>query len=115
LVIESDSLPLEGFGNVVMFVAEHMKLELRAVVFTGGKSVHCWFDYNYLLFLGNTHYHRETLAVLTGLGCDPKMFGLASTTRMPGCERMDNDGRPTGNWQRLVFLDPKFSLKDLSG
>ena len=113
LVIESDDLPLEVFGNVAMYVAERMKLKLRAVVYTGGKSIHVWFDYNYLLFLGVTHQHRETLAVLRGLGCDDGMFGRASTTRMPGCERMDDDGSPTGKLQRLVFLAPKFPTKDL--
>lgn len=116
LVIESDDLPLEVFGNVALFVTEKLNLNLRAVVYTGGKSIHCWFDYNWLLFL-RTRYRRkcddaehfENLAVLTGLGCDPKMFGMASTTRMPGCERLDDEGNPTGRWQRLVYLNPKFT------
>ncbi len=115
LVIESDTLPLDKFGNVALFAAEKLKLTLRAVVYTGGKSVHVWFDYQVSKGGVCRVYpeHGQTLAILTGLGCDPNMFGLASTTRMPGLERMDADGNSTGRWQTLIYLNPKFALQHL--
>ena len=118
LVIRSDDLPLEVFGNVVMFVAESMKLGLRAIVYSG-TSIDAWFDYNYLKFIRLQRTglaqpeHRQAAASLTGLGCDPKMFEPASTARMPGCEHLDAAGNPTGRWQRLVYLDPKFPIDNV--
>src|SRR5207244_2192237 len=41
-VAESDILSREDFGNVVLWIQKHAIL--RAIVDTGGKSIHCWFN-----------------------------------------------------------------------
>ncbi len=51
-------------------------------------------------------------AGLRGLGCDPQAI-TSLTARLPGVERLDKDGQPTGRWQRLLYLDPKFPVDDL--
>lgn len=43
MVIESDTVKMEQFGNVVVYLEQHFTL--RAIVHTGGKSMHCWFDH----------------------------------------------------------------------
>ncbi len=53
----------------------------------------------------------EFYAILTGLGCDPGMFRLASTARLPGVERTDDEGNPTGRWQQLIHLNPKYPIE----
>lgn len=42
IVAESDSLSKGQFGNIINYVQHHLKL--RAIVDTGGKSLHAWFD-----------------------------------------------------------------------
>lgn len=43
LVLESDILTREQFGRVIVYVADDLGLPLKAVVDTGGKSLHAWF------------------------------------------------------------------------
>lgn len=42
-VVEHDKLPLDGQCAIFRWLREHVGLDLRAVVFTGGKSLHGWF------------------------------------------------------------------------
>ena len=49
---------------------------------------------------------------LDGLGCDPQALS-SLTARLPGVERLDRDGQPTGRWQRLLYLDPKCPVDKL--
>lgn len=44
LVVEHDHLTLDEQGAHLRWLREACKLRLRAVVFTGGKSLHGWFD-----------------------------------------------------------------------
>ena len=52
------------------------------------------------------HDRERWYAGLKGLGCDPQAL-TSLTARLPGVERLDKDGQPTGRWQRLLYLDPK--------
>lgn len=45
LVIEHDKLSLDTQGAMLRWLREGCGLRLRAIVFTGGKSLHGWFDY----------------------------------------------------------------------
>jgi len=52
----------------------------------------------------------ELYAVAEGLGCDRMMFRVCPTARLPGCERLDSQGQPTGRWQSLLYLNPKHPI-----
>jgi hypothetical protein len=93
--IESDTLTPEAFGAVINFLRKYTTL--RAIVHTGGKSIHASFDFI---------FNVELSAILEGLGCDRQMMKYSLTTRLPGVERKDKNGMPTGKIQRLLYLDP---------
>ena len=147
IIIESDTIPKAQFVNVVRHVEKLLKL--RAIVDTGNKSIHCWFDcvkWNvkepvmstaFKAFLedyslidrepecwkilfnqdnyreakikklhSQWYFQREELyAILRGLGCDGHLLNLTSTTRLPGCRRINDKGEPLG-WQKLLYLNP---------
>jgi hypothetical protein len=88
LVVESDKLTKDESGAI--FCLLRHKLKLRAVVDTGNKSLHGWFDYP------DEDNVEQLKAFLPELGCDPKMFGASQPARLAGQLR-DN-----GNWQRLI-------------
>lgn len=52
----------------------------------------------------------ELFAILEGLGCDRQMLFHNLTTRCPGQERLEDEGRPTGRIQRLIYLDSVYPL-----
>jgi len=140
LVAESDVLSREQFGHVLHWI-KHRSV-LRALVDTGGKSLHGWFELPgppelksppearwsrfSLDAWRKTHpveskredweqakFWRDRdkfLAILKGLTCDPNMFRWAATARLPGVERLDDDGNPTGRMQRLLYFDPKYPV-----
>jgi hypothetical protein len=94
LVVESDD-PIVGrqVGAVFRFLESEKGMRLRAVVDTGGKSLHGWFEYpdpNTIKGLRN---------LLRVLKCDLKMFGASQPCRLPGSVRGDT-GRP----QRLIYF-----------
>ncbi len=92
LVIESDVLNQDDICSVFNFCRKFLKL--RAVVYTGGKSLHGWFDFP----------SNEVLDVLTLIlpqwGCDPALFKASQPVRMPGVMRGEK-------WQALLYLDLK--------
>ena len=90
LVVESDTLAKPQAISVFQWLRG--VLPLRAVVDTGGKSVHGWFDYPQAAQLA------ELKVVLPKLGCDPKMFTPSQPCRRPG------GLRENGNYQRLLWL-----------
>jgi hypothetical protein len=99
LTLESDNLTPAQFGAVVQYARKYLKL--RSVVSTGGRSIHCSFDY--LL-------HDELFAILEGLACDPLMLSSSLTMRLPGAERKNAEGVGTGRIQKLLYLDPIHSV-----
>ena len=65
---------------------------LRAVLDTGGKSLHGWFDFPAEQEL------RELRVILPALGCDPALFTASQPCRLPGARRGER-------WQCLLWLD----------
>ena len=95
LVLESDSL---GENVFPVFKWLSQLLKLRAIVFTGNKSFHGWFD------PPPPKLEAELKEAAEALQLDPAMFTNA-TTRLPGVTRPD---APYESWrQELCFLDRK--------
>ena len=95
LVIESDTLPAEDFLSVVNWC--RLFMPLHAVVHTGGKSRHGWFDTTFL----NPEAWVELRSILPALEADSALFRESQPVRLPGVRR------GTDQWQRLLFLAPR--------
>jgi len=91
LVVESDSLTKPEICAVFTWMRQFLKL--RAIIDTGGKSLHGWFDYPHSPGVGG-----ELRIILPPLGCDPAMFKPSQPCRVPGAWRGDR-------MQALIFLD----------
>ena len=94
LVVESDSLSRDQVGAVFKWMSACLGMVLRAVVDTGGRSLHGWFLYPSEGLL------EKLRIILPVLGCDPAMFRPAQPCRMPGVVR------ETRRWQELLYLAP---------
>lgn len=98
MVIESDILSLDEIGSVFSWLHSEGHT-LRAVVFSGKRSLHGWFDWP-------TGIALETiLGTLKGLGCDPSTLRASQPVRLPGMTRRD-----TGKIQSLLYLDPRYPI-----
>jgi len=94
LVVESDSLNRDQVGAVFRFLeSENVGMRLRAVVDTGGKSLHGWFDYP------GESLAKRLRKLLPALGCDRAMFNPSQPTRLPGAFRIEK-----GRFQRLIYF-----------
>jgi hypothetical protein len=95
MVIESDTLDKNQIGAVFRFVAETFEeMTIRAIVDTGNKSVHGWFDYP---SSSSLPLLRKLLAALN---CDDAMFGPSQPARLPGIVRPE-----TGRFQRIIYFN----------
>lgn len=94
LVVESDTLSKDEVGAVFRWLKERCGLRLRAVVDTGGKSLHGWFDFP------QDDELADLRLVLPELECDPKLFTASQPVRLPGTFRQEKQA-----YQRLLFLD----------
>lgn len=92
LVVESDTLDKNQVGAVFRWIHTQVKLPLRAIVDTAGKSLHGWFSFP------NPEIEDELRAILPALGCDVGMFRASQPCRMPSFERQE------GEFQRLIYL-----------
>jgi hypothetical protein len=98
-LVESDTVDKGKFSNVQRWLAKQKGFVLRAVIDTGGKSMHAWYD--------SLRYHadaRQLSALLRGLSADRQAL-THITARAPGITRTDTDGAPVGQ-QRLLYLNP---------
>ena len=77
---------------IFRWMSESLKLNLRAVVDSGNKSLHGWFD------MPNPDTFAELKVVLPAMGCDRAMFKPAQPARIPGVEREN------GNLQSLLYF-----------
>lgn len=93
LVVESDSLTHDESGAVFNWMKQQGHV-LRAVIDTGNKSLHGWFDRPFEEAIPSLK--RD----LIHLGCDPKMFGLSQPCRLPGAIRPE-----TKKFQRLIYFN----------
>lgn len=97
LVVESDVLDKNTVGAVFLWLNQWGCYNLHAIVDTGGKSLHGWFDRP-----RNLRTENRLKAALTGLACDPKMFTYSQPVRVPGAWR-------DGKLQRLVWLKEAYA------
>ncbi|MFN7138862.1 MAG: hypothetical protein ACK4UN_05955 [Limisphaerales bacterium] len=79
LVVESDELKKTEMLAVIQWLRKTMRL--RAVVDTGGKSLHGWFEFPPEDIL------NELKSILPALKCDPKLFTASQPCRLPGAIR----------------------------
>lgn len=93
LVVESDILSKDEVGSVFKWMMQEGH-HLRAVVDTGGKSLHGWFDYP------NPALIPQLKDDLTIFGCDPAMFTPSQAVRLPGVRRNSH------KVQELIYLAP---------
>ncbi|MGB8168118.1 MAG: CHC2 zinc finger domain-containing protein [Chthoniobacteraceae bacterium] len=93
LVVEHDALPLEEQGAVLRWLREAGGLKLRAVLFTGSKSLHGWFEAP----PGEAMAEAET--ILCGMGYDRASFVPSQPFRLPGWKH-----NKTQQAARLLFL-----------
>jgi hypothetical protein len=80
LVVESDLLTKPEICAVFSWLRQF--LNLRAIVDTGGRSLHGWFDRPPAPEIG-----AELKTILPPLGCDPAMFKPSQPCRLPGARR----------------------------
>ena len=95
LVVESDSLSKPQQGAVIRWLRDLCHYRLRAVVDTGGRSLHAWFDHPSL---------REVeflKACFPKLDIDAAVLQPAQPCRLPGWPRDDSGTLPT-----LIYLAP---------
>lgn len=93
LVIESDTLTRDQVGAVFRWLRDGCGLNLIAIVDTGNKSLHGWFEFEEDLF-------ETQKLILPALQCDPKLFTPSQPVRLPGALR---DG-VEGKYQKLIYL-----------
>lgn len=89
---EDPDINRERCGAVFAYLRRVQGMTLRAVVDSGNKSLHGWFEYP------GPDKHRWCRTVLPVLGADPATMRLSQPVRRPGALR-DN-----GNPQRLLWL-----------
>lgn len=93
---ETDNEKLENknaCGAIFNWLRSSVNLKLRAVVDSGNKSLHGWFD------MPSLAQYEQLKIVLPAMGCDRAMFKPTQPARLPGVMR-DN-----GNEQKLLWLN----------
>lgn len=95
MVVESDELSRNQVGAIFRWLKERSGLRLRAVVFTGNKSLHAWFEWP-----ASDSTLEELKAILTGFNCDPATLRPSQPVRLPGAFRADKNA-----YQTLLYLD----------
>jgi hypothetical protein len=98
LVVESDVHTRENMLAIIQWLRSF--LVLRAVIFTGGRSLHGWFEYP------EPNAEKELRIILPALGCDPAMFKSSQPCRLAGAWRAEKR-----KWQSLLWLDLEGSEK----
>ena len=94
LVLESDKLDEASTVSVFWWLKEKMQLRLRAVVHSGNRSLHGWFDLP-------QHQLAALESALPEAGFDSKLFTPSQPCRLPGWQRTDK----AALLQRLLYLD----------
>lgn len=82
LVVESDTLDKDKVGAVFRLMREMFCMKLHAIVDTGGKSLHGWFENP-----PKPEWERQLKAFLVPIGCDPATFKPSQPVRIPGAKR----------------------------
>lgn len=95
LVVESDELGRNDIGGVFQWLDQALRVRLRAIVDTTGRSLHGWFDYP------QSSVAAQLKKWLPRLQCDAAMFNPAQPCRLPGALRERVDGPA---YQKLVYI-----------
>jgi hypothetical protein len=82
LVVESDTLTKPQMGAVFQLMRDLFKMKMYAIVDTGGKSLHGWFENP-----PKKEWAEQLKAFLVPLGCDPATFKPSQPVRIPGAKR----------------------------
>ncbi len=93
LVTESDNLNIDDQCALIKWMCQFMNL--RAIIFSGGESLHAWFDRPSNAIL------TELRGIMLELELDMNASRDVQAIRMPGVFREDR-----GNWQTLRYLAP---------
>lgn len=91
LVVESDTLTKDESLSIYKWMKGFMRL--KAIVSTGGKSIHGWFDFP------SIGLYEKLKVMLPELDCDRALFKPSQPVRMPGVMRGDK-------WQCLYYFNP---------
>lgn len=89
---EERSANKDACGAIFRWLFEKCGLNLRAVIDSGNKSLHGWFD------IPTPMVYEELRVVLPALGCDRAMFKPTQPARIPGVIREN------GNAQKLLYF-----------
>lgn len=118
LVVEHDSVSLDAQGALIRWLRERVGLTLRAVVFTGGKSLHGWFEWPLPEMAGRlkitlcgvqrdvmgkdavTGDPRVRKEWVGGMGFDPAIFNPVQPWKVPGWPHPK-----TNNMAQLLWRD----------
>ena len=92
LIVESDHLSKGQVGAIFRWIEAKIGPRLRAVVDTGSKSLHGWFEYP------APAVFDDLKVILPLLSCDGKMFTLSQPCRLPS-----HANPKTGNMQTLLY------------
>jgi len=95
LVVESDVLDKDKVGSVFRLMRERFRMRLHAIVDTGGKSLHAWFEAPHTPL-----WEKQLLAFLVPMGIDKATFRASQPVRLPGAARGDKH-------QRLLWFSPE--------
>ncbi|NDG19777.1 MAG: hypothetical protein EB117_16140 [Betaproteobacteria bacterium] len=69
-------------GAVLRLMRDLFQMKLHAIVDTGGRSIHGWFETP-----PRAEWERQLKAFLVPMGCDPATFKASQPVRMPGAKR----------------------------
>jgi hypothetical protein len=94
LVLESDSLNMLESRAMFEAVEDIFLLKLKAIVFSGNKSLHGWFEHPGLPWLA---LHKP---LLVAMGFDAKTMSPSQPVRLPGVVREN------GKRQELLWIIP---------
>ena len=93
MVVESDRLTFDESCAIFSWLKNRAKLNLKAIVYTGGKSLHAWYE------MPSESHFKDLKIILPELGCDPAMLRTGQISRMPGAYRVDK-----GKFQTLHYF-----------
>lgn len=95
LVVEHDRMGIDAQGALLRWLHEKVGLKLRAIVFTGNKSLHGWFEYPddqkvaarlRIMLCGVMVEENGRRTWRGGLGFDPAIWNPVQPWRLPGWE-----------------------------
>lgn len=97
LVVEFDTGESREEQAAVLSSLHTPAMPLVLAVWSGGKSIHGWFDVSG----ANPAHHVALFALAAHLGADETLFDMSKLVRMPG------GTRSTGQPQTILYFNPK--------